>query len=85
MSPPTGVVWCAERAAPVFPGGSLPDVAEQTQSPPAPPPLPSRLTDPVPAIVAGTALWVLAFAAVFLFARDQTTLLWTCAAGAGLG
>lgn len=60
-------------------------MAEQTQSPPAPPPLPSRLTDPVPAIVAGTALWVLAFAAVFLFARDQTTLLWTCAAGAGLG
>ncbi|MFI9814134.1 DUF2530 domain-containing protein [Saccharothrix variisporea] len=60
-------------------------MAEQTQSPPAPPPLPPRLTDPVPAIAGGTALWLLAFAAVLLFARDQTTLLWTCAAGAGLG
>ncbi|MEU7525010.1 DUF2530 domain-containing protein [Saccharothrix sp. NPDC042600] len=60
-------------------------MAEQTQSLPAPPPLPVRLTDPVPAIAGGTALWLLAFAAVLLFARDQTTLLWTCASGAGLG
>lgn len=60
-------------------------MAEQTQSLPAPPPLPARLTDPVPAIVVGTALWALAFAAVLLFARDETTLLWTCASGAGLG
>ncbi|MEJ2858301.1 MULTISPECIES: DUF2530 domain-containing protein [unclassified Saccharothrix] len=60
-------------------------MAEQTQSPPAPPPLPARLTDPVPAIAAGTTLWFLAFVAILLFARDQTTLLWTCAAGCGLG
>ena len=69
----------------MFPAGSLPDVAEQTQQLPAPPPLPARLTDPVPAIVVGTTLWFVAFLAVLLFARDQTTLLWTCAAGGTLG
>lgn len=52
---------------------------------PPPPPLPPRLVDPVPVIVAGTALWFLAFLAVLLFARGSTTLLWTCLSGGVLG
>jgi len=60
-------------------------VAEQTQSTPAPPPLPARLADPAPAIAAGTALWLLAFAVVLVFYREETTLLWTCLAGGVLG
>ncbi|RKT52326.1 DUF2530 domain-containing protein [Saccharothrix australiensis] len=60
-------------------------MAEQTQSPPAPPPLPARLADPVPAIAGGTALWFLAFLVVLLFFRERTTLLWTCLSGGGLG
>jgi Protein of unknown function (DUF2530) len=67
----------------VFPAGSLPDVAEQSR--PTPPPLPARLADPVPAIAAGTVLWFLAFAVVVVFAREQTTLMWTCLSGGGLG
>ncbi|MEV0680971.1 DUF2530 domain-containing protein [Actinosynnema sp. NPDC050436] len=60
-------------------------MAEQTQSPPAPPPLPARLADPVPAIAAGTALWLLAFLVVLAFFREHTTLLWTCLSGGVLG
>ncbi|WP_433267868.1 DUF2530 domain-containing protein [Actinosynnema sp. CS-041913] len=60
-------------------------MAEQTQSPPAPPPLPARLADPVPAIVVGTGLWLLAFLVVLVFFRSHTTLLWACLSGAGLG
>ena len=39
----------------------------------------------MPAIVAGTALWVLALAGVLLFGRDQAVLLWTCLSGGLLG
>ena len=52
---------------------------------PSPPPLPPRLADPVPAIVGGTALWVLAFAYFLLFDADNTIWLWTSAAGGALG
>ncbi|ROP38753.1 uncharacterized protein DUF2530 [Saccharothrix texasensis] len=70
----------------MFQAGSLPDVAEQDSTPlPPPPPLPPRLADPVPAIVAGTALWLLALVGVLLFARDHTVLLWTCLSGGLLG
>ncbi|GGP34795.1 DUF2530 domain-containing protein [Saccharothrix coeruleofusca] len=63
-------------------------MAEQSLTPPPappPPPLPPRLLDPVPVIVAGTGLWFLAFLGVLLFARDNTTLLWTCLCGGLLG
>ncbi|MCE6994207.1 DUF2530 domain-containing protein [Saccharothrix sp. S26] len=39
----------------------------------------------MPAIVVGTALWVLALVVVLLFARDHTVLLWTCLSGGVLG
>ncbi|MEU5695745.1 DUF2530 domain-containing protein [Actinosynnema sp. NPDC020468] len=57
---------------------------EQPHLPP-PPPLPKTLTDPVPAIVGGTALWFAAFLVVLVFARDDTTLLFTTLAGGLLG
>ncbi|MFI9010416.1 DUF2530 domain-containing protein [Actinosynnema sp. NPDC053489] len=61
-------------------------MAEQDATPlPPPPALPPRLADPVPVVVAGTALWFVAFALVLLFGRDQSTLLWTCLAGGVLG
>ncbi|XVS64997.1 DUF2530 domain-containing protein [Actinosynnema sp. CA-299493] len=61
-------------------------MAEQDSTPlPPPPPLPPRLADPVPAIVAGTALWLLALVGVLLFARDDAVLLWTCLCGGLLG
>ncbi|WP_312864920.1 DUF2530 domain-containing protein [Saccharothrix tamanrassetensis] len=60
-------------------------MAEQTQSLPAPPALPARLADPVPAIAAGTGLWIVAFLVVLIFFRAETTLLWTCLTGGGLG
>ncbi|GAA3460029.1 DUF2530 domain-containing protein [Saccharothrix longispora] len=66
-------------------------MAEQDASPlpaaplPAPPPLPARLADPVPAIVAGTGLWFVGFLVVLLFWRSETTLLWTCLSGSLLG
>ncbi|MFT7839411.1 DUF2530 domain-containing protein [Saccharothrix sp. BKS2] len=52
---------------------------------PAPPPLPPRLADPVPAIVGGAVLWLLAAAVVLVFWREERTLLWTCLSGAALG
>jgi uncharacterized RDD family membrane protein YckC len=61
-------------------------VAEQDAADlPAPPPLPPRLADPVPAILGGTALWFLAFAVVLVFWRGQQVLLWTCLCGWLLG
>ncbi|GAA1262889.1 DUF2530 domain-containing protein [Saccharothrix xinjiangensis] len=52
---------------------------------PAPPPLPPRLADPVPAILGGAVVWFLAFAVVLVFWREQQTLLWTCVSGWALG
>ncbi len=39
----------------------------------------------MPAIVAGTALWLLALVGVLLFGRDDTVLVWTCLTGGLLG
>lgn len=61
-------------------------MAEQDATPlPPPPPLPPKLADPVPAIVAGTALWLLALVGVLLFGRDDTVLVWTSLTGGLLG
>ena len=70
----------------MFRASSLPDVAEQDATPlQPPPPLPPKLADPVPAIVAGTVLWLLGLVVVLLFARDDGVLVWTCVAGGALG
>lgn len=73
----------------MFRAGSLPDVAEQDATPlPPPPPLPPKLADPVPAIVVGTALWVLALVGVLLFGPEGSggsVLMWTCLSGGVLG
>ena len=70
----------------MFPGGSLPDVAEPSErdSLPSPPALPPRLADPVPAILGGTALWVVALVVLLLLGADAIWL-WTCTSGAALG
>ncbi|MBB5807356.1 hypothetical protein F4560_007124 [Saccharothrix ecbatanensis] len=61
-------------------------MAEQDATPlPPPPPLPPKLADPVPAIVAGTALWLLALVGVLLFGGGDTVLVWTCLTGGLLG
>ncbi|WP_447005431.1 DUF2530 domain-containing protein [Saccharothrix isguenensis] len=61
-------------------------MAEQDATPlPPPPPLPPKLADPVPAIVAGTVLWFLGLAGVLLFGRGDTVLVWTCLTGGLLG
>ncbi|MEU4446331.1 DUF2530 domain-containing protein [Actinosynnema sp. NPDC050801] len=52
---------------------------------PPPPPLPPKLADPVPAIVAGTALWWLALAGALLFGDGFGVLAWTCLSGGLLG
>ncbi|NUT48808.1 MAG: DUF2530 domain-containing protein [Saccharothrix sp.] len=60
-------------------------MAEQDAAPlPAPPPLPPKLTDPVPVVVVGTALWFLAAVVVLLFGGAQI-VVWTCLAGGVLG
>ncbi|MFE2750846.1 DUF2530 domain-containing protein [Actinosynnema sp. NPDC059335] len=60
-------------------------MAEQDATPlPPPPPLPPRLTDPVPVVVVGTALWFLAAVGVALFG-DAPLVAWTCVAGGVLG
>lgn len=51
---------------------------------PSPPALPPRLADPVPAILGGTALWLVALVALFLFGADDLWL-WTSASGCALG
>jgi hypothetical protein len=77
---------CAERASRVFPGGSLPDVAEPSErdSLPSPPALPHRLADPVPAILGGTALWLVALGALLLLGADRIWV-WTSVSGSALG
>lgn len=51
---------------------------------PSPPALPPRLADPVPAILGGTALWLVALVVLFLFDADALWL-WTSASGVALG
>ena len=66
--------------------GSLPDVAEQDATPlPPPPPLPPRLADPGPVVVAGTALWFATLAGVLLFGGGFGLVAWTCLSGGVLG
>lgn len=64
----------------MFREGSLPDVAEL----PPPPPLPPRLTDPVPPIVVSSALWLVGLVITLLIGAP-TMAVWTCAAGGALG
>ncbi|AHH93960.1 DUF2530 domain-containing protein [Kutzneria viridogrisea] len=53
-------------------------------NPRTPPPLPKSLTDPVPVVVAGTALFLVAFLVLLVTGAPQ---LWTysCLAGVVLG
>ena len=71
----------------MFPGGSLPDVAEPSEhdSLPSPPPLPAKLADPVPAILGGTAVWTLAFLYFLIFDIGNALWLWSCFTGMLLG
>jgi uncharacterized protein DUF2530 len=54
-----------------------------------PPPLPRRLTDPVPVILAGSAIWVAALAVLGVLTltgtRPVDVWLWACVVGVGLG
>jgi hypothetical protein len=54
-----------------------------------PPPLPRRLTDPVPAILVGSATWLAALVVLGVLAltgtRPADVWLWACAVGVGLG
>jgi hypothetical protein len=56
---------------------------------PRPPSLPPRLADPVPVVLLGTALWLLAFVALLVarlgFGFDRPVLLWTTLSGLVLG
>jgi len=56
---------------------------------PRPPSLPPRLADPVPVVVVGTALWLLAFLSLlvarFGYGFDRPVWLWTTLAGTALG
>jgi hypothetical protein len=71
----------------VFPGGSLPDVAQPSEHDPlpSPPPLPARLADPAPTIIGGTVVWALAFLYFLVFDADNAVWLWSCFAGMLLG
>ncbi len=54
-----------------------------------PPPLPRRLTDPVPVILVGSAVWLAALAVLGVLAltgtRPADVWLWACVVGVGLG
>jgi hypothetical protein len=54
-----------------------------------PPPLPRRLTDPVPVVLLGSAVWLAAFVVLGVLAltgdRPPDAWLWACAVGVGLG
>ncbi|MCD2192307.1 DUF2530 domain-containing protein [Actinomycetospora endophytica] len=54
-----------------------------------PPPLPRRLTDPVPVVLLGSAVWLVAFVVLGVLAlsgaRPADAWLWACAVGVGLG
>jgi hypothetical protein len=54
-----------------------------------PPPLPRRLTDPVPVIVTGSAGWLVALVVLGVLAlvgaRPADVWLWACVVGVGLG
>ncbi|HEY2191051.1 MAG TPA: DUF2530 domain-containing protein [Actinomycetospora sp.] len=54
-----------------------------------PPPLPRRLTDPVPVILAGSVLWLAALVVLGVLlltgARPADAWLWACVVGVGLG
>jgi hypothetical protein len=54
-----------------------------------PPPLPRRLTDPVPVILTGSALWLAALVVLGALAltgtRPADVWLWACVVGVGLG
>jgi hypothetical protein len=54
-----------------------------------PPPLPRRLTDPVPVVLLGSALWLVALVVLGVLAltgaRPADPWLWACAVGVGLG
>lgn len=64
---------------------SLPDPDAGWQ----PPPLPRRLTDAVPVILTGTALWLVALVVLGVLtltgARPVDAWLWACVVGVGLG
>lgn len=49
-----------------------------------PPPLPKSLTDPVPVVIVGTVLFVIA-TVVLLIAHAPTLWIWSCVCGVGLG
>ena len=54
-----------------------------------PPPLPRRLTDPVPVVLTGSAVWLVALVALGVLAlvgaRPADVWLWTCVVGVALG
>ena len=54
-----------------------------------PPPLPRRVTDPVPVILVGSAIWLVALAVLGVLAltgtRPADVWLWACVVGVGLG
>jgi Protein of unknown function (DUF2530) len=54
-----------------------------------PPPLPRRLTDPVPVVLLGSAVWLAALVVlgvlVLTGARPVDGWLWACVVGVGLG
>ena len=54
-----------------------------------PPPLPRRLTDPVPVILVGSAVWLAALVVLGALAltgtRPADVWLWACVVGVGLG
>ncbi len=54
-----------------------------------PPPLPRRLTDPVPVILVGSVIWlaglVVLGALAFTGTRPVDPWLWACVVGVGLG
>lgn len=54
-----------------------------------PPPLPRRLTDPVPVVLLGSAVWLVALVVLGVLAltgaRPADAWLWACVVGVGLG
>ena len=54
-----------------------------------PPPLPRRVTDPVPVILTGSAVWLVALVVLGVLAltgtRAADVWLWACVVGVGLG
>jgi hypothetical protein len=54
-----------------------------------PPPLPRRLTDPVPAVLVGSGLWLAGLVVLGVLtlsgSRPVDAWLWACVVGVGLG